>query len=338
MSTFRKYDHLERLGHSRTQDILIGTTYVFPKLDGTNASAWHDEEHGVQCGSRNRHLTLDQDNAGFYHWATGEDGSAEALRAACERNPNWILYGEWLVPHTLKSYREDAWGRFWVFDVYDREEERYLAFDEYAHLSLAGVDVVDPLCTIEDPTPEQVMAQVETNTFLIQDGAGLGEGVVVKNYGWRSPRGGQPWAKVVRNEFKDRARKAHGHCEKQGAYQVEKAIAEQFCTAALVGKTRAKVVVDVANKHGIRTMLVEEHAGPGGARFEHVTPDPNFQQRVEEDHRAEVIPQLLGRVYHDLVTEEIWAILKEHRDPKIDFKLLRGQVTRQVKEYAQDLF
>lgn len=35
---FIKYQHLERLGNQETNGILDGEVYVFPKIDGTNAS------------------------------------------------------------------------------------------------------------------------------------------------------------------------------------------------------------------------------------------------------------------------------------------------------------
>ena len=32
-------------------------------------------------------------------------------------NPTHRLFGEWLIPHRLRTYRDDAWKRFYVFDV-----------------------------------------------------------------------------------------------------------------------------------------------------------------------------------------------------------------------------
>ena len=67
--SFIKYQHLERYGNTEVEGIEVGTCYVFPKLDGTNASVWVDDSkpfgHTLCCGSRNRELELDNDNAGF---------------------------------------------------------------------------------------------------------------------------------------------------------------------------------------------------------------------------------------------------------------------------------
>lgn len=61
---FVKYPHLERFGNSEVEGIEVGITHVFPKLDGTNASLWL-EDNDICAGSRNRVLSKESDNAGF---------------------------------------------------------------------------------------------------------------------------------------------------------------------------------------------------------------------------------------------------------------------------------
>ena len=316
---FRMYDHLERLGHHSVQNIEMGLVHVFPKLDGTNASVWFDGDV-MRCASRRRVITPDDDNAGFAAWVNGDSDAAENLRLFCMSRPDLIVYGEWMVPHTLKTYREEVWHKFWIFDVYDRTAGTYISYETY------GAYLAEPLCTIQDPSEDQMKVQVEMNTYLIADGAGLGEGVVLKNYPWR--RHGCPWAKVVRNVFKEEAARAFGHAKKHGEFQVEVAIAEEFVTAELVGKTRAKVVLDIANQ-------IESD---GGMEMCRLTANPNWQQRIEAEYRGRLIPQLLGRVFHDLVDEEMWAILKKHKGATINFKTLQGRVTLATKALAEDLF
>ncbi len=322
MTCFRKYNHLERYGHRETHGIDIGLVHVFPKLDGTNAVAWLGDDGTVRAGSRNRELSLEQDNAGFCAWLLSEEREATDLREFLRTNPNMILYGEWMVPHTLKTYREDTWRRFWIFDVYCTVDGgTYIPYDLYSHYPLLErCDLIQPICTIENPSENQMRAQIELNTYLIQDGAGLGEGVVVKNYAWKNNQGTQTWAKFVRNIFKEEAARAFGITHKNGAFQVEVAIAEEFCTPALVSKTRAKILLDLANEKSIDLA------------------QPNAQQQLEAENRHKVIPQLLGRVFHDLITEETWTFLKKHKNPTVDFKKLQQQVTVKVKAYAGDLF
>ena len=63
---FVEYQHVAKLGTTEVEGIENGTCYVFPKIDGTNASIWYDGK--VRFGSRKRELSLDFDNAGFMAW------------------------------------------------------------------------------------------------------------------------------------------------------------------------------------------------------------------------------------------------------------------------------
>ena len=121
---FIKYQHLERFGTTEVELIEIGECYVFPKIDGTNASVWIQNGE-VQAGSRNRHLSLHKDNAGFLEWVLKQENIKEYLL----ENPKHILYGEWLVPHSLKTYRNECWRNFYVFDVCVKKEESEIKHD-----------------------------------------------------------------------------------------------------------------------------------------------------------------------------------------------------------------
>lgn len=331
---FRKYDHVQRLGHPEVQGLTDGLVHVFPKIDGTNAPIWFEDDK-VRAGSRNRELSLEADNAGFFRWLSDDkDPAAQALNSFARIYPDCIFYGEWLVPHTLKTYREEAWRRFYLFDVYDRYKDRYLSYDEYTTLVGDKIDVIPPLCTFENPSDEQLQELVAQNKYLIEDGQGLGEGIVIKNYLWRNKFGRQPWAKIVRNEFTEKNHKEFGPPKKTGEKQVEREIAEHFVTLALVEKTRAKVLNDLANAQNVT--LYDTSDTPLSVIFS----DATYMEAkaFEEMNRAKVIPQLLGRVFYDLIGEEMWAILKKFKNPTIDFKLLNKHTVLRVRKCASDLF
>lgn len=299
---FRRFDHVERLGHDEVAGIELGEVYVFPKLDGTNASVWCDGASGLpRAGSRNREITPSDDNHGFAAWAYVDPRLRELVR----NHRSLILYGEWLVPHTLKTYRDDAWRRFWIFDVWDRMTERYLPFEEYRSLAREcyGLDVIDPLWRATNPSEDQLRRATEGNTYLVCDGAGLGEGVVIKRYDWTNKYGRQPWAKVVRNEFKEDNRRAFGVAERGAEYQAEVDLAQRAVTPALVQKERAKI------------------------------------EALGDVDRRSLIPRLLGTVYHCVVTEELWDFVKRTKPaPTIDFGKLQRAVFAQTKRVAPDLF
>lgn len=326
---FRKYDHLERSNHPDVQDICFGTVHVFPKIDGTNASVWAEPvEHpnlgvvdiNICCGSRNRVLSADADNAGFHAWASGGDARASALRMFLFQSPHLIVYGEWLVPHTLKTYREDAWRRFYVFDVFSRTTGKYLPYEAYGEpMTTMGIDVIPPLAIIENPSENQLAGlRNETNTYLIQDDAGVGEGIVLKNYEWANKYGRQPWLKMVRNEFKEDNGRVFGMKPTQGEKQTEQEIVTDFCTPEFIRKTWAKVVRLVAAEDGVVFL--------------------SHTVEFVEANRHKIIPRFLGTVYHEFVQEECWAFVKKFRNPVVDFSKLQRLITLAAKRTMKDIF
>lgn len=328
--SFRPYMHVERLGHPEVDGIEIGTVHVFPKLDGTNASVWveyGDDSPELHAGSRRRHLTLEADNHGFCRWVHEQSADPSSpLQKLDQRHSgrDWILYGEWLVPHTIKKYRDDAWRQFYVFDVYDRLYDQYIPFEEYEpELTSAGLNVVYPLAIVTNPDDAALQRLVNQNTYLMLDGQGAGEGVVLKNYDFTNAHGRQTWAKIVRNEFKEDARKAMGVSEIDGKERIETKIAQTLCTSHLIDKTR---------------LMVEKMAFAQNVDG-YAEQDPEAYEQWLAKNRGTIIPRLLQTVFYELVREEIWHMLKlEKRLPTIDFKRLQQETTLAVKRHCSDLF
>lgn len=303
---FVKYPHLERFGTDEVEDINLGECYIFPKLDGTNASVWwrgYSEMCSVdgelQAGSRNRHLTLDHDNAGFLAWARENRPLVDFVK----HNPHLTLYGEWLVPHSLKTYQQDAWRRFYVFDVFARDRQEFLHYDEYKPLldSYPGIDYLPCILKARNPTYDVLAKAAENNRYLIQENSGVGEGIVIKRYDFKNKWGRTTWAKLITNTFKDKHIKEMGGAV-HNTKMIEEEIAQEFLTEHMVEKIIEKIRND---------------SGQFGAKD---------------------IPRLLATAYHDLVTEELWQALKKHKNPKIDFKTLNSFAIKRVKEIKKELF
>lgn len=309
MKEFKKYQHLVRYGHSDCQGINEGICHVFPKIDGTNACIWMGKDGKLKAGSRNRELTLEADNHGFYQWVLDSEYTIRLFEFFND-HPCLRLFGEWLVPHTLKTYRDDAWRRFYVFDVvrmppqddspvyYDDFDTRYMHYDEYAPLlEEYGIDYIPCIKIIQNGLVEDFEHELHTNDYLMQPGH-LGEGIVIKNYGYKNKYGRQNWAKIVRAEFKEKHYKDMGAPIHKGAGDklVERVIADTYVTKALVDKERAKI------------------------------------------HTEPVQPRLLSTVYHCILTEEIADIVKKMKNPTINFKQLQTCVNSRVKALAPDLF
>lgn len=293
---FLKYQHIERIGTTEVNGLLDGLCYIFPKVDGTNSSIYLNEDGELRCGSRNRELTLDKDNGGFYNKIINDN----KFNLYLKEFPNHRIYGEFLIPHSLKTYRDDAWRKFYVFDV--MIDDTYLTYEEYRPLlEKYNIDYIVPIVVIDYPTEEKLYEMLDKNTFLIKDGQGVGEGIVVKRYDFINKYGRTIWGKIVTSEFKAKHTKEMGVTKLTTGLGIEERICEKYITEALIEKELSKI-------------------------------------RIEEGWDPKLIPKFLGIIYHSVVTEEIWNIVKEFKNPTIDFKRLNQMVIREIKIKKPELF
>lgn len=295
---FKKYQHLERFGTTEVENIEFGICHVFPKIDGTNASVWF-ENGEIHAGSRNRELSLDNDNGGFMLYAT----TCKELIYFFSKHPDLRLYGEWLIPHSLKTYRKEAWHRFYVFDVLDDIRDKYLTYDEYKPiLDNFQIDYIPPICSINNGGYESFINQLVHNVFLIEDGKGTGEGIVIKNYDYTNKYGRVTWAKIVTSEFKEKHAKEMGGHVLNGEKLVEEDIAIKYTTLALCEKELSKI---------------ENECDGWSSKY---------------------IPRLLNTVYYCIVKEDCWEFVKEFKNPKIDFNTLKHFIFIEVKKRLPKYF
>lgn len=307
--SFHKYQHVERLGNEETEGIELGTCYIFPKIDGTNGSVWI-EDGLIKAASRRRELTSDSDNQGFFDYIRQNENIKNLLLD----HPHLRLYGEWLVPHSLKTYRQDAWRQFYVFDVaidktddeiqHDGDDKvKYLHYDTYKEiLDKYDINYIPPIAIIKNPRGDNFFNHLEKNVFLIEDGKGCGEGIVIKNYDFYNKYGRQTWAKIVTSEFKEKHAKAMGAPEMSGGKMIEEEIVEEFLTPSVVDKVYHNIISE-----------------DGG-------------------WTSKYIPRLLNTAFYDLIKEETWNFIKKHKNPKIDFKILHRFTMNKVKQLKPELF
>lgn len=299
---FKKYQHIERYGNDEVEDIEFGNIYIFYKIDGTNGSVWLDNEGNIKAGSRNRELTLEKDNANFYNYIINN----ENIKAYLKKHPTHRLYGEWLVPHSIKTYRKNAWNKFYVFDVCleKNQDVEYIPYEIYKPLlEEFNLDYIPPLAVLKNPNEETLIKLLEkTGQFLVEDGKGNGEGIVIKNYDYYNKYGRQTWAKIVSNEFKETHTKAMGADVTTSQQIIEEKIIEKYCTETFIEKEYSKIVNE------------------------------------KQGWKSEYIPMLLGRVFTEFIKEETWHFIKEFKYPKINFKTLNALVIQKIKETKKELF
>lgn len=234
---FEKYQHIERLGTPATDGILDGICYVFPKLDGTNTSVYLNDDGQIEVASRNRVLSVHDDNQGVCNYVL-QSPIRERYEKYFNAHPNRRLFGEWLVPHTIRTYVPDAWRKLYIFDVMDGD--KYLPFPEYAlDLLNCGIDVIPAISFLEHAEPNDFQVFVDENIFLMQAGQ-IGEGIVIKRYDFVNRFGDTVWAKIVRPHVKA-AQKGHNPLN---ADTIETQIVDAFLTPEFVQKEFDKIAAD----------------------------------------------------------------------------------------------
>lgn len=295
-----KYLHALRLGDPEIEDFLDGDGpfYVFPKLDGTNAVVWADEDGAVHAGSRNRELSIDNDNCGFYNWLLSENGKEVCDMAV--KSQGCVLYGEWLgapgakQPGSIKSYVKQG---FFLFDVKCLQTGAYVPFEQYKCMAdKCGVQCVEPLAVLsaEEVSEGRITVLAEGNCFNLPNGR-VGEGVVVKNYGYRSKYGNYEVAKLVRQEYKD-------------------------------GKSKKDMPENVDEKAVINDLVCDNDVWKTVAKAE-----AHFKREFSCTDRA-MVGFMFGNVWGDFLTEEMRVVAKKYGHVPLKFDTLKKECDGKVRK------
>jgi len=183
------------------------------------------------------------------------------------------------------------------------KNNNYLHYEEYKKiLDNYDIEYVPPICIINNPTEETLYKLLDKNNYLIKDGCGTGEGIVIKNYNFINRFGNIKWGKIVKNEFKEKHNKTMGTpiiLEKQN---YEDLIIENFLTESLIKKEYAKIF------------------------------------SIDNKWNTKLIPRLLNTIYYTLIKEESWNFIKKYKNPIIDYKRLHMLTIKKIKKIKCELF
>jgi len=297
LSRVKHYPHISRFGEDKIKDIVIGECHIFPKIDGTFGEVVKDWDGRIRMFNKYRELSLEEDNQGFVEHILKQKNIIEFL----DKYPTLQLFGEFLIIHTLETYREDSLNKFYVFDVY--ENNKPLHYDAYKPLlEEFNINYIPCLCTIKSPTLQSLIQLCERNTYLLKDGYGVGEGLVIKNYNFKDRNGRYRNGKIVRNEFKEGLnRRSCGEVIPKSV--VEQRIVDKYVTESFVNKEWAKLSVG-----------------------------------VDESKHKGAIHRLIDTIFYTLIEEEIWNIVKYFKHPTVDFSLLKHLTIFKIKETLPYLF
>lgn len=213
---------------------------VQEKIDGSNASIqWNQDAQELVCFSRNTELSYVNTLRGFYEFVQSLD--ADWFRRIT-LDGRYIIFGEWLVKHTV-SYPNEKMDRFYVFDVWDTVERRYLPWEETKQFSdVLGLSHVPVFYTGPFISWEHLMTMVG-QTWM--EAKPCGEGIVVKAQerldsvdSSKSPA----YVKIVAKSFSEvhQSRPRNVDPEKIAARERAQAMAETIITARRVEKMLEK--------------------------------------------------------------------------------------------------
>lgn len=297
---YKSYQHIEKLGREECDGILDGVVTIQPKIDGTNSVVWLGDDGNLHAGSRKRELCLDNDNAGFMAMIIKDQKVKEYLI----KHPNHYVFGEYLVPHTIRTYDSDAWKKFYIFDVFELDGDygRYLSYDEYVPLlEEYGLTYIPEIARLENPTIDEVAACINKTHYLMPEGK-TPEGVIAKNYNYKNKWGHVVWGKIVSEEFFNRKTilRAKNH-DNKNEEKFEKKIANEYINEVLIRKEYAKVLNEYPNAK-----------------------------------RNEIIGRTLSGVYESFIEEDLLTVVRKNRKCTISFLKMKTESDNRVKEVLRD--
>lgn len=302
---YKSYQHIEKIGKSEVEGLLNGTCYISYKIDGTNGCVFLGDDKELHFGSRNREISLKKDNSNFYKLMTSEEykDTYNDLKKLLINHPDVIIYGEWLVPVTIKRYKQEATKKFYVFDIYDTNTDTYLNYDTYSALlksNYPNIDYIPLLAKITNPTIEQLKELLNrTGEFLITQG--LGEGIVVKNYEFRNTYGRTTWGKMLTEDFlkEKNTTRNNNHQNNHNDSTVEYEIAK---------------------------LLTNEH----------ISKELNKLLENKQVSRWEMtyMSELMNRVFIEFYRDNWEIILKKFHNPTINFKTLKSICDNKTREFV----
>jgi len=242
---FKKYPDIERLGHEDNKDILNfseDTLVIEEKVDGGNGSFWLEEDGSVHLGSRNRDLTIENDDKAFARQQVQLKEHLVNLESqGIKLNPDYYYYFEWMMKHTIaytsapfiigldirlkRVMNEEGFGFFLGRDAKEQEFKR---------LNIECVPCVWR-GTVKELKELNVRELIPKSKYY----DGFAEGIVIKNYCRKHPHENhQLYAKLVRDEFKEDNKAVFGNLK--GQITDTHKIVEEFCTEARIRKAVLK--------------------------------------------------------------------------------------------------
>lgn len=232
---YKSYPKVLALHKEEVEGILDGEVVVQVKIDGANSVVFL-EDGVVRCGSRTRMLPLEEDFRGLQTYIN----SKPAIKLFLESHPNVILYGEWLVKHSV-NYTQDHYNKWYIFDILDGD----------TYWPQADVELVAKSLDVEYPIVYGVgkFTVEQLDAFVEQEWLGhKNEGVVIKPVDFVNKFGERPYAKRVSQAFKEQNAIVFGGNDKHSDAYWEQYVTNKYCTIATLEKNLNKLAPEIGER------------------------------------------------------------------------------------------
>lgn len=289
----KTYPKIRRLWMEETEWIEEHVVYIQEKIDWANLSIWKEWWH-IFVWSRNQ-IVWDEKRKEWFNWAVQYCNSHEWINSFLNAYPEHRLYWERLVPHTIR-YNDDAYRKFYLFDILQ---------PDWTWMDLSNVIDIAQKYNIYYPIVHYVwQTSKEKIIEICKEYAGKSqiwqkwEWVVIKSYTFVNKFWNPCNSKYVTDDFKEENTLVFWWNKWEWwEYSVEKDIARKYVTPWRVLK--------IINKLMIKYWNLE----------------------------MKYIPEIMSLTMNDVISEEMWWILKQFKNPIIDFELLNKLVTSKAKLY-----
>lgn len=236
----KKYMDIERLKEKYYSVFTVGEHIVVTeKVDGSNAQIYFDGDSICACSRR---LDLSEKNTlnGFYEFS--QSLSKDEVSAVLDTH--YHIFGEWLVPHSVK-YPTEKYRNFYVFDVWNTETEEYVPWEETKKMAEAlNLKTVPVLYDGPFISWEHLMSLVGNTEMGAEPN---GEGIVVKSQDRLDNKSSHTpaYIKIVHEKFSE----IHDHKkeispEKLAQLEAEREKVASIVTARRIEKLIQKMIED----------------------------------------------------------------------------------------------
>lgn len=168
-------------------------------VHNSNCRVYYDSKNTTfKVGTRNHWV---EESFKSEHWACFHTLSEEC-KNFLRKNTNFVLYGE--ATGNVKGFKYGLEGGkrdFYAFDIYDRNEERFLDIDEREKM-FNTYNVLRPPFIGKFPHSFQELTLLAAGKSRVQNATNVMEGVVVRPlYERKSPKGERVIYKIISKEY-----------------------------------------------------------------------------------------------------------------------------------------